>query len=155
MAPEVQWTETVTTLPPNKRYICTHDIHGKSIYAPSPAQLYADAGAGLGLAHSYSIPSVPVKMENDVDIEAYKSQGSLNSFKSTHIVVPETQSTPNGANCLVIDIPPGGSSGLHRTQSIDFSICVIGTIIHELDGGEKVVLKPGVSPQLGLSTATK
>jgi hypothetical protein len=100
------------------------------------------------MAHSYSIASIPVKMENDADVAAYRDPDpakSVNSFKNMHIVVPETSETPNGANCLVIDLQPGAVSALHRTLSIDFSICVIGTISHELDSGEKVILKPGVS----------
>ena len=133
--------ESLTTLPPNKRYLATHNAEGKSIYAEAPAQLYHP----MGMAHSYSIPSVPVKMGDDVDYKAYMSEGNVNSQKSSHIVVPETKETPNGANCLVIDLPPGAVSAMHRTVSIDFSICVIGTIIHELDGGETVTLKPGVS----------
>ena len=102
-------------------------------------------GAGeAGFAHSYSIPSVPVNLANDVDYKTYLSEGNINSQKSTHIVVPQTAETPNGANCLVIDLPPGACSAMHRTVSIDFSICVIGTIVHELDSGETVTLKPGV-----------
>jgi hypothetical protein len=143
--PQPAFRENPTnTLPPNKRYIATHNIQGKSIYAPSPAQLYLGAG-DAGMAHSYSVPSVPVVMENDVDYKTYLSEGNINSQKSTHIVVPETKETPNGANCLVVDLPPGAVSAMHRTLSIDFSICVIGTIVHELDSGETVTLKPGVS----------
>ncbi|KIW04202.1 uncharacterized protein PV09_04510 [Verruconis gallopava] len=137
------WSEKICDLPPNRRHIATHNAEGKSVYVSSaPPQVYVNTG-GPGLAHSYSIAAVPVKMENDADLKAYLSEGQVNSQKSTHIVVPETPETPNGANLLVVDLPPGAVSGMHRTLSIDFSICVIGTIIHELDSGEKVVLKPG------------
>ena len=33
---------------------------------------------------------------------------------------------------------------MHRTCSIDFSICVLGVVKMELDGGEIMTLKPGV-----------
>lgn len=147
MTPKPTFKETVTTLPTNKRYIATYNIRGQSVYAPSPPQLYLSAGEA-GMAHSYSIPSVPVKMENDIDYKTYLSEGQTNSQKSAHIVVPETKETPNGANCLVVDLPPGAVIGMHRTLSIDFSICVIGTIVHELDSRETVTLKPGVSNYL-------
>ena len=32
---------------------------------------------------------------------------------------------------------------MHRTVSIDFSICIMGGIDHELDSGEKVCLRLG------------
>ncbi len=44
--------------------------------------------------------------------------------------------TEPGANLLVIDLAPGAVSAMHRTVSIDFSVCVQGEIIHELDGGQ-------------------
>lgn len=60
------------------------------------------------------------------------------SFTERSIVVKP------GANLVVVDLEPGGMSMMHRTVSIDFSICVIGEIDHELDSGEKVRLLPGV-----------
>jgi hypothetical protein len=141
--PTPTFTEYKGPLPPNKRHIATHNAAGKSVYASSPAQLYLGAGAA-GMAHSYSVASVPVNMKDDVDYHTYLSEGNINSQKSTHIVVPETKETPNGANLVVVELPPGACSAMHRTLSMDFSICVIGTIVHELDSGETVVLKPGV-----------
>lgn len=78
--------------------------------------------------------------KNDVDIRAYCQANGRTSFKKTNIVPTEP-----GANLLVVDLEPDGT--MHRTISIDFSICCIGEIDHELDGGEKVRLHPGVSIQ--------
>ncbi|KXL47817.1 MAG: hypothetical protein FE78DRAFT_163586 [Acidomyces sp. 'richmondensis'] len=74
--------------------------------------------------------------KNDVDIRAYCQANGRTSFKKTNIVPTEP-----GANLLVVDLEPDGT--MHRTISIDFSICCIGEIDHELDGGEKVRLHPG------------
>jgi len=50
------WTESVTSLPPNKRYICTHDAKGRSIVHSSPPQLYHGRGGVGGMARSCDLP---------------------------------------------------------------------------------------------------
>lgn len=133
-------------LPPNKRYIATHDANGKSVYASSPDQVYiAPAGSAINMARSYSVPNVPVNFADDEDLKGYLAgPESVSSFQRPEIVVPSEGGNNNGANCLVVDLQPGAFSVMHQTVSIDFSICVIGTIIHELDSGERVTLKAGV-----------
>lgn len=130
----------VAGLKPCKRYIVTHDESGKSIYAESPEQIFNAVPNFGGCARSFSIGSVPASLTNDEDIKAYRAASGPTSYTRPEIVVPQP-----GANLLVIDLEPGGISAMHRTVSIDFSICVIGEIDHELDGGEKVRLYPGVS----------
>ncbi|KAF2018124.1 hypothetical protein BU24DRAFT_165110 [Aaosphaeria arxii CBS 175.79] len=133
------WTESVTSLPPNRRYICTHDKNGKSIVHSSPAQQYhGRAGVG-GMARSYSTATVPAKLNSDEDVEAYLKPTGPTSFKGTDIVSP----LGTGSNLLVVDIAPGGQSQMHRTISIDYSICVIGHVRMELDNGEFIDLRPG------------
>lgn len=127
-------------LKPCKRYIATHDSTGKSVYAESPEQVFNAVPRFGGLARSFSIDSVPAKLANDADIKAYRAEEGPTSYKRREIVVPQP-----GANLLVIDLEPGAVSAMHRTVSIDFSICCQGEIDHELDGGEKVRLYPGVS----------
>lgn len=130
----------VAGLPAIKRHIATHDAAGTSIYVPSPpAQQYIHLPGTGGFARSWSVDSVPARLDGDADMKAYLAEEGLTSWTSPSIV------TPNGANILVIDLEPGGVSDMHRTVSIDFSICIIGEILHELDGGETVLLKPGVS----------
>lgn len=130
----------VAGLPAIKRHIATHDAAGTSVYvaSPPPQQYIRLPGTG-GFARSWSVGSVPAKLEGDADMKAYLAEDGATSWTNPAIV------TPNGANALVVDLEPGGVSNMHRTVSIDFSICVIGEIVHELDGGEKVLLKPGVS----------
>lgn len=141
MEPKPERVETpVAGLPAIKRHIATHNAAGTSIYAASPpAQQYIQIPGTGGMARSWSVGSVPARLEGDADMKAYLAEEGVTSWTSPAIV------TPNGANILVVDLEPGGVSNMHRTVSIDFSICVIGEIEHELDGGEKVLLKPGVS----------
>jgi quercetin dioxygenase-like cupin family protein len=91
------------------------------------------------MARSYSISANPAKLEGDIDLTAYKASDGQNSHKGTEIVAP------GGANVNVVDFEPGGTSVLHQTVSIDFSICTNGVLDHELDSGEIVRLYPGVS----------
>ncbi|KAK5063025.1 hypothetical protein LTR84_005101 [Exophiala bonariae] len=128
----------VEGLPPIKRHIATHDSDGKSVYvASAPAAQYIKVPGTGGAARLWSVDSVPAKLEGDADMKAYLADKGPTSWASSGIVIP------NGANLLVMDLEPGGTSPMHRTVSIDFSICVHGEILHELDGGETVLLKPG------------
>lgn len=137
-------TPTVTSLPPNKRYILTHTPTGTSTVHSSPAHLYhGRAGVG-GMARSYATSSVPATLAAEADITAYLSPSGPTSHTGTDIVVP----TQKGVNLVVVDIAPGGQSQMHRTVSIDFSICVIGHVRMELDGGEMLDLHPGVLESL-------
>jgi len=129
--------EQVTSLPPCKRHIATHDADGKSVYVDSPAQRYLPIPNAGGLARSYSVSSVPAKLADDQDLKAYLGDDGITSWRQPSIV------TPAGANLLVVDLAPGGVSMMHQTVSIDFSICTNGEIDHELDGGQTVRLKPG------------
>ncbi|KAK3670656.1 hypothetical protein LTR78_009491 [Recurvomyces mirabilis] len=133
----------VSGLPPCKRYIATHDSAGKSIYAPSPEQTYnrGNPSATLALARSFAVAAVPANLTDDADIKAYEADSGPASHKNPSIVSESDSGT--GANLLVIDLKPGAVSAMHRTVSLDFSMCVIGEIDHELDGGEKVRLHPG------------
>lgn len=87
-----------------------------------------------------AISNVPVKLSNDADINAYFALTGPTSFASRDIVIPTLQ----GSNLALVDLLPGQSSHFHRTVSIDYSICVMGSVECELDSGEKVTLKPGV-----------
>jgi hypothetical protein len=142
-----------TSLPSNRRYICTHDSSGKSIFHSSPDQLYHGRQGVGGMARSYALSSIPAILKNDEDVTKYldsNNESNPVSYQASNIVVPKTDATPNGANLVVVDIAPGGESQMHRTVSVDFSICVLGTIGMELDSGETVTLNPGVSLLLSL-----
>jgi hypothetical protein len=143
MAPEAG---SGSTLRPCRRFITTHDASGKSVYAESPDQSYFLNKEGGGLARSFALEGIPVDFTNEADIKNYRSDDSTASVKKSDIVVPG-----GGAHLVTFDLGPGAESAFHRTESIDFSICVIGEIEHELDSGEKVTLLPGVGFVASLS----
>ncbi|KAF2642410.1 hypothetical protein P280DRAFT_447772 [Massarina eburnea CBS 473.64] len=133
-------TNPVPNLPPNKRYIATHDGSGKSIIHSSPPQLYTPMGPN-GLARSYATPTMPAHLTNNVDVTSYLSSSS--SSPTTHTTPTIVTPTPSGSNLLIVDLAPGGMSHMHRTVTLDYSICVIGRIKMEMDGGAFVELGPG------------
>ena len=137
-------TTKPTSLPPCKRYILGHDDSGKSIILPSPEQIYHGREGAGGLARSYAVSSVPAVLAGDADVKGYMEPDPDQSVTS-HLARDIVVANQKGASILVIDLAPGGESQMHQTVSIDFSICVQGDINMELDGGEMIHLKPGVS----------
>ena len=132
--------DRVTTFPPYKRHVATHNAGGKSVYLDCPPQQYVpmSASADSGFACTYSIAPVPAKLQNDQDLKAYMSVDAITSWSQPSVVML------NGANLLVTELGPGAMSPMHRTVSIDFSIVTNGEVDHELDGCETVQLRPGV-----------
>lgn len=117
-------------LPLCKRYVATHDGNGKSVYADLPEITSIVVPKVGALGRSWSVPNIPAKLGGDEDMKGYfaSPEESVSSSQRREIVVPPEGGKNNGANLLVIDIEPGGYSEMHQTVSIDFSICVIGTI---------------------------
>lgn len=133
----VDTVDSVTTLPPVQRYIVKHNAEGQSVHADSPPQRFFPYPGAGGFARSYST-ALPAKLEGDADMKAYLDEGTANSWDSPIIVAP------GGASVLVVDLLPGGTTLMHRTVSIDYTVVVVGEVEHELDSGEVVRLKPGV-----------
>lgn len=129
---------SVPNLPPCIRVITTHDPMGKSVYRESSIPGFFDVPKTGAMARSYSIEAVPAILDEEADLKAFKDEKGLSSHKRRHIVIPR------GANLNVVDLEPGGITEFHQTVSIDFSICTIGTIDHELDNGEITRLRPSV-----------
>jgi hypothetical protein len=104
----------VSELDPCKRYVTTHNVNGKSVYADAPPHQYHRIGKAGGAARSWSIESVPAKLAGDADLKAYSDPDTLTSYKQSTIV------TGSGANLIIVDFLPGAHSQMHQTVSIDF-----------------------------------
>jgi quercetin dioxygenase-like cupin family protein len=96
------------------------------------------AVADSGFARTYSIASIPVKLQNDQDLKVYMRVDAITSWSQSSVV------TLNGVNLLVTELRPGAMSSMHRTVSIDFSIVTNGEVDYELNGGETIRLRPRV-----------
>lgn len=134
-----------------KRYVTSHDEDsGKSIYAEFPEQFYSAVPGFANVARSYATRSLPVRLADEEDIKAYKSDTGVSSYLDPSPVVRkptdedfESSGQSTGANVVSLDLIPGAVGHWHRTLSLDVSVCILGEIDHELDNGEKVRLFPG------------
>ncbi len=52
------------------------------------------------------------------------------------------QPPPNGSWFRIVDFPPGAPGFMHRTDTVDYAICMQGEIDMELDDGETVHIGP-------------
>ncbi len=57
--------------------------------------------------------------------------------------IVERQPVPRGTRICVIDFQPGNSGMMHRTDTIDYVVCLSGGIDMELDDGALVHMNPG------------
>lgn len=53
------------------------------------------------------------------------------------------QPPPGGTRFSLLEIEPGNAPYMHRTDSIDYVICLAGEIEMDLDGGETVKMSAG------------
>ncbi|KAK1076259.1 hypothetical protein LTR33_009103, partial [Friedmanniomyces endolithicus] len=119
------------------RHITTHDEQGASKFLPeqtlptaAPWQEFSpDAFSSM----LYGTTTSPAQLTSDADLKAYTS----GTIKPSDIV------TKNGTNIRLFDFGPGFKSDMHRTDSIDYSIVISGTIENEVESGEVRVGKPG------------
>ena len=83
-------------------------------------------------------------MADEADIAAY----------AAHLADPPALTVPHGSVGRVVDFPPGYTSPMHRTLSLDLGIVIEGEIELILDGGGTRVLKRGdVAVQRGTNHA--
>jgi quercetin dioxygenase-like cupin family protein len=62
------------------------------------------------------------------------------------------QPPPGGTRFSVLDIAPGNAAYMHRTESLDYVVCISGEIEMDMDGGETVKMAAGdVMVQRGTS----
>jgi quercetin dioxygenase-like cupin family protein len=92
----------------------------------------------------YTTSSQPAQMSGEADIASYAS----------YLADPPSITVPNGSVGRIVDFPPGYTSPMHRTLSLDLGIVIEGEIELILDSGETRVLKRGdVAVQRGTNHA--
>ena len=169
-----QMYESVTTLPPAKRHIITHNAEGKSTVHSSPTlQYYGYPGIG-GTSRSctlsstfYSIPSKGTKRRSSCHQTWHGHTNPTPQLDATSTIPASLQNDQDisaytsaegessytgrsivangsGSHLIVCDLAPGQASMMHRTVSIDYVICTHGDVRMETATGETVDLKPGV-----------
>ena len=88
----------------------------------------------VGLNNVYTTSSMPANLNDEIDIGLHQdtiSSGQLGLVK------------PNGTVCRFVDLAPGSTGLMHRTQSLDYGLVVEGNILMELDDGSVTAMTRG------------
>lgn len=119
------------------RHITTHDDKGVSKFVPENIVSVDAPWQELApVAYSslvWATTTSPALMTDEADLKAYTSG----------VIKPSDIVTKNGTNMRLFDFAPGFQSEMHRTDSIDYSIVIHGTVESQVDSGEVRVGKPG------------
>ncbi|KAL2207519.1 hypothetical protein CC79DRAFT_1333325 [Sarocladium strictum] len=129
------------TLPRIHRYITTHDTRGKAVYSnavPEALNFWkvdAADGQAAGFELGYTTAGLPIDLNGDQD---------LLSFKNAYEKKQQSGLVKHGGTILrFCDIPPAGTSPMHRTNSLDYGILITGSLECLLDSGESRTIYPG------------
>ncbi|KAH8898463.1 hypothetical protein GQ53DRAFT_742493 [Thozetella sp. PMI_491] len=121
---------------PPKRYISTHDAEGKSIFSEAfPDELATYQIPGMTYYEAYKTFEAPIPLAQETDLKTMQAHAAEDGT----ITFPK----PGATTLRYCDWPPGGEAPLHRHESIDFGIVILGEIEAFMDSGERRLLKPG------------
>ena len=128
---------TPDSLPTLKRHITTNNDAGMAIFHSEtpqepPSRTLPD---GLKISFCYGVDHFPVKVAGDVDLQSYDHM----------IQNPPGMVISQGTVLRIVDFPPGYTSPMHRTVSVNFNVVIEGEVELILDSGEKRVLGRGDS----------
>jgi quercetin dioxygenase-like cupin family protein len=119
-----------------RRIVTGHDDAGKAVIAAdeqiSGNALAEDAGrTSAAFVHLWATHEMPV----DLSDEALQRQ---RQGSSTTIL-----GSGSGSVLRIGVLAPGSRSPMHRTESLDYGICLEGECDMELDGGDRVTVRAG------------
>lgn len=119
-----------------RRIITGHDRHGRAIIAADdtlPATSLAEDGGrtDAGFFHLWATQEMAVDL-SDQALERQR-EGTASTIVGNG----------EGTVLRVGVLEPGARSPMHRTESLDYGICLDGECDMELDGGECVTVRAG------------
>lgn len=113
---------------PFRRVVTGHDEQGRAVVSSDDVfQLDSVANGAAFFGLVWTAPDLPV---NNNDNTEGRSRDAGLTIK-------------RGSVIRISDASPGSSSGMHRTNSLDYGIVISGQIELELDDGSKTLLNPG------------
>ena len=118
-----------------RRIVTGHDSQGKAVVATD------ERLAGTGAAGRAGISRVDVWSTDKMPIDNSDAAAELQrkGFVVRHNYVGSGQ----GSVCRVVEFAPGGAKFMHRTETLDYAICLKGECDLELDDGRMVPMKAG------------
>jgi len=116
-------------LPPLRRIVTTHDAAGKAlVMMDGPGPQRALRGRGNMSTLIWGSDRTPAEIWSAEDF----------GLRANEIEPP-----PRGSWFRAIDYPPGMPGRMHRTDTVDYVICMAGEIDMELDDGLTVRMRAG------------
>ncbi|KAG4422622.1 hypothetical protein IFR04_004243 [Cadophora malorum] len=131
-----------------KRFITTHDDSGKAIFSSDlPEEIpFQQIPNDAIFSLCYATNQTPVEMSDNKDVDTYSNY--LEKLPGVMI--------PGGTVLRLVDMPPGATSPMHRTVSLDYGVVLEGSVELILDDGESRVMERGdMSVQRGTIHAWK
>lgn len=117
------------------RFVTDCNIDSKAIFHKSidEALQFQVLDNRARFALGYATDTYPVDVSNDTDVKTYKHYQQN----------PPGITIPGGTVLRVVDMPPGSTSPMHRTVSLDYGVVLEGTIELILDSGEVRTMRRG------------
>lgn len=117
-----------TRSPPVRRIVTGHDKAGRAIFKSDdllPVEPIPSGDAAFSLV--WTTATVPADNNDETDGRSRDAGLTLNQ----------------GSVIRIVDMLPGGTSPMHRTNSIDYGIVLSGEVELELDDGAVTTAGPG------------
>jgi quercetin dioxygenase-like cupin family protein len=117
-------------LAPPKRIVTGHDADGRSVFVyDGPPPVIRTLGDGTQFHEMWiTSESPPVLTPTEPEpISEYQVLGP----------------PANGTRVRICDMPPGSTSPMHRTASVDYGVVIQGTVTLVLDDDQEVEIGPG------------
>lgn len=114
---------------PIRRIVTTHDADGKAI-------ILSDGFAPRREGRERGNISTLIWGSDEMPADIWQAEDV--GLRDNDIAPP-----PGGSWCRVLDYPPGMTGRRHRTDTLDYVICIDGGIDMELDDGEVVHMSAG------------
>ena len=115
-------------LPPVRRVVTGHDEKGRAVIRSDSGFDTQDIpGGDAAFALMWTTAAVPA--DNNDETDGRERDAALTIHQ--------------GSVIRIVDMLPGGTSPMHRTNSIDYGIVLSGQVELELDDGVRTLLGPG------------
>lgn len=119
-----------------RRVVTGHDAEGRAVLVEDealPGALLAEDSGRTDAVffHLWATWEMPVNL-SDAALERQRAGTSTTSLGSG-----------SGSVLRIGVLAPGARSPMHRTESLDYGICLQGECVLELDGGDKTTVRAG------------
>jgi quercetin dioxygenase-like cupin family protein len=115
--------------PKFRRVVTAHDANGKAvIWIDGDATNHKFPSDKISSTLMWSTDATPTQIFGDAD-EGARILG--------------TSPPAGGSRFTMMELQPGNVGHLHRTDTIDYVICIVGEIDMEVDGAKSVTLRAG------------